>query len=525
MELIMSNTLEDNAALTLDTLPEHGGIILQCLDNPDADTINSAFALYKYFAQSGQPIKMVYGGFNAIAKPNLKLLIKELSIPLEFLGKEPPAAAELLPHNPLLITVDCQHGAGNVKRIEAGKVCIIDHHIKESDEYISAAIRPYLGSCATVVWTLLNEAGWDINQHPDVATALYYGLYMDTNNLAEMFHPLDRDMLDSLQFDARFIKKLKGVNLTKQELIIAGKALGSARYLDELSSVMFEAEPCDPNILGFISDMTLQVEGVDTCVGFSEINGGVKLSLRSSTNEVMANEMAAYLTRDVGSGGGNSEKAGGFLKCPDGEAPAKDFLQKRINKYYQSYDKIISGVDAVDTKGMKTYSKQPVVVAYVKTTELFAEGTAISVRTLEGDSDFTVSENAYLMIGIQGETYPISKATFDKTYKELDGQFEFDPLIKDADFYLPTAHDKLYGKRIELMPYAKPCVALQTALIYAKPLERDTKIFADWYPDGYMFGKPGDYIAVRHDKPLNSYIINSKIFAYTYQEVENPDDA
>jgi phosphoglycolate phosphatase len=514
----------NDTPLTLNTLPEHDSVILQCHDNPDADTIASAYALYRYFTSLGEPVKMVYGGWNSIQKPNLTLFIDKLQIPLEFFGNETPSASDILPGDPLLITVDCQHGAGNVKKIEADKVCVVDHHIIEKEDYISADIRPYLGSCATVVWLLLHEAGWDPDARNEVATALYYGLYMDTNNLAEMFHPLDRDMLDSLQFDARFIKKLKGVNLTKEELIIAGRALGGVRYFDDIDNVLFEAEPCDPNILGFISDMTLQVAGVETCVGFSEINGGVKLSLRSATGEVMANEMAAYLTKDVGSGGGNKEKAGGFLKCPEDAGTARDFLADRIQKYFLTYDKIMSGSQAVDTSGMKTYRKKPVTVGYVEMSEVFTPGMSVSVRTMEGDADFTVTYDTLLMIGIQGETYPISRETFDRTYKKADGTFEFSPLIKDADFYVPTAHDKLYGKKFELMPHARPCVPTGSSLIYAAPLTRDTKIFDSWYPDGYMFGRPGDYIAVRYDKPLSSYIIEEKIFAYSYEETGEDTD-
>ncbi|MDR0874683.1 MAG: DHH family phosphoesterase [Clostridiales Family XIII bacterium] len=509
--------------LTLNTLPEHAGVILQCHDNPDADTIASAYALYRYFTSLGEPAKMVYAGFNSIKKPNLTIFADELSMPLEFLGKQTPSAQELLPGDPLLITVDCQHGAGNVTRIEADKVCVIDHHIKETNEYISADIKAYLGSCATLVWTLLKDIGWNLDDHEGVSTALYYGLYMDTNNLAEMFHPVDRDMLDHLHFDTRFIKKLKGVNLTKEELVIAGRALGDVHYFDEIGNVMFEVEQCDPNILGFISDMTQQVDGVTTCVGFSEINGGVKLSLRSSTNEVMANEMAAYLTQGVGSGGGTRDKAGGFLKCPEDAGAARDFLAGRIQDYFRTYDKIVSGVDALDTSAMKTYRKKPVTVAYVEMSEVFPPGSAISVRTMEGDADFQITDDTLLMIGIQGETYPISRKTFDSTYEKLDGTFEFSPLISDADFYTPTAHDKLYGKQFPLMEYAKPCVPTGESYIYAAPLERDTKIFASWYPDGYMFGKPGDYVAVRYDKPLSSYIIDNKIFAYSYEEVSNAD--
>jgi hypothetical protein len=69
------------------------------------------------------------------------------------------------------------------------------------------------------------------------------------------------------------------------------------------------------------------------------------------------------------------------------------------------------------------------------------------------------------------------------------------------------------------MQYAKPCVTLGSSYIYAAPLERDTKVFTSWYPDGYMFGKPGDYVSVRLDDSTDFYIINDKIFDFTYEEV------
>ena len=507
--------------LHLEDLHAFSAVAIQCHDNPDADAMASAFALGRYFETRGTPVKLFYAGAFAIGKPNLTLFRDALHMPLAFAGDEVRSVNDLFPGvtDALLITADCQHGAGNVRMMAGDAVCVIDHHIKEKDLARFERIEPYLGSCATVVWKLLREAGFDFSAHPDVATALYYGLYTDTNSFAELFHPMDRDMLEDLRFDAGLIRQLKGSNLAKEELLVAGRALSGTRYEDELGAAVFEAEPCDPNILGFVSDLTLQVRNVDVTVGFNQVNQGVKLSIRSATPEVMANELAAYLTQGFGNGGGNREKAGGFLKVPETEGAPGDFLRKRLAGYFASYDTIVSGEYEPDTSAMRRYRKKNLPLGYVRLTDIYPEGTEVVVRTLEGDASFAVSPETYLMIGVQGEAYPISREKFAKTYREEEGTFAFTPAAVTEAFYAPTVKDRVYHAPVELMPHARPCRAAGETFIYARALLRNTKVFTPWYADGYMYGKPGDYLAARGDDARDVYIIAAAIFDLSYEAV------
>ncbi|EIC20859.1 DHH family phosphoesterase [Thiorhodovibrio frisius] len=505
--------------LHLQDLHDFPAVVIQCHNIPDADTIASAFALGRYFEQRGTPVKLVYAGPCPISKPNLARFVEALDIPLVYLRDASRDQLSLFPNEPdrLLITVDCQHGAGNVQLIENDAVCVIDHHIKEKDLARFELIEPYLGSCSTVIWKLLQQAEFDFSANPDVATALYYGLYTDTNSFAELFHPMDRDLLDHLDFDAKLIKELKGCNLAKEELTITGEALHRARYDDARGAAIFEAPPCDPNILGFISDLAMQVQDVNVIVGFTPISGGIKLSLRSATAEVMANELAGFLTEGRGSGGGNKEKAGGFLSLPESDTGAGDFLSHRLAKYFDNYDKIISGAYQPDTTDMPRYKKKPLQQGYVRLSDLYSEGTEVIVRTLEGDASFTVSADTYLMIGVQGEAYPIDRQKFERSYIQEDGTFSFLPAAMTEAFYAPTVKDKLRHESIDLLPHARPCKASGETFIHASPLERNTKVFTPWYADGYMHGKPGDYLAVRSDSNSDLYIIAAPIFQLSYE--------
>ena len=291
--------------LFLKKLQKYNKICIQCHDNPDADALASGYALYKYFKSCGKQAEFIYTGHNHITKPNLIMMVKELDIPVKYV--------EELPECDILVTTDCQYGAGNVTKFEAKAVAMIDHHqcgIMQNENYY---IRSSLGSCATVVWDLLNAAGFDTDTDIKLSTALYYGLYSDTSQFEEIYHPLDKDMRDSLNINESLLFRLMNTNLSLKELEIASIALTKQVYCGENKSSVIEASECDPNILGIISDFVIQVEEVDICVAFNPNPGGYKLSVRSCIKEVKANELAVYLCKDIGNGGGHLTKAGGFI--------------------------------------------------------------------------------------------------------------------------------------------------------------------------------------------------------------------
>lgn len=85
-------------------------------------------------------------------------------------------------------------------------------------------------------------------------------------------------------------------------------ALLRCNYNDDYQFAVIHSQPCDPNVLGLISDFLLQVAGVNTCVVYNEDSGGYKFSVRSCIREVNASELSDYLSEGIGSGGGHVEK-------------------------------------------------------------------------------------------------------------------------------------------------------------------------------------------------------------------------
>ncbi len=295
--------------MKLRELLQFNQIIVQCHDNPDADAIASGFAVYTYLKENGKDVRLIYSGRNVIRKSNLVMMIKELEIPIEHVRnteKEQPAE--------LLVTVDCQYGEGNVALYPAQTVAVIDHHRVSKKMPPLSEVQSDLGACSTLLWNMLKEEGINPNEDEDLATALYYGLYTDTGNFEEIYNEKDMELRDEALYDGGLITRLRNANISIEELEIAGAALLRCDYNEQYHFAVVKAGPCDPNVLGLISDMVLEVDAIDVCVVFNVLPNGVKLSIRSCDEDIKANELAAKLCMGIGSGGGHHVKAGGFLQ-------------------------------------------------------------------------------------------------------------------------------------------------------------------------------------------------------------------
>ncbi len=487
-------------------------IAIQCHNIPDADSIASGFGLFSYFKSCGKSVLLFYAG-PKIVKPNLVSMIEQLQIPIMH---EP----DMPYYDGLLITVDCQYGMGNVKKIEAKEIAVIDHHIQESTLPELCDLRPWLGSCSTLVWDLLTYQNFNIDTK--LGTALLYGLFMDTNGFSELNHPLDRDMWEALIIDEHIFKLLKLSNFSMDDLIHTSTSLTNLYVLCEnLRTVIIPAPPCDPNILGVISDFALQVDGVDTVIAFSVLpDNNVKFSVRTATINTKANDLAKWLASDFGSGGGHKEKAGGYivfekLKSIDKDISFHKYCEIRLTEYYEKFQ-ILDCLKPESYEKWKNghildkYRKRQIAIGYVNTVDIFGENIDLHVRTLEGDIQFKSHIDKFLMIGITGEVYPIERKVFDSNYESFMEPFK-------ADFqYPPSIHNINTGRRISLLSQAFTCYSKDVSVVKARRLEADQylKIFTSWDRENYYSGNPYDWFVYRECNDF--YIVNKDIFDKIY---------
>ncbi len=497
--------------MVLSDFLKYSQITIQCHDNPDADALASGFALYTYFSEQGKDVTFIYSGRSKVVKSNLLLMITELQIPVTFRPKDSGKI------DGLLITVDCCYGEGNVTKFEADAVAVIDHH-QVTATCENAEINPLLGSCSTLVWQMLLGENFDFSDKRKLNTALYYGLMTDTGNFVELHHPVDRDMYDELIYEKSLITLFCNSNISISDMVVAGKALINYRFLENLKCSIIRAEACDPNILGLISDLTLQVDKFDECVVFCELSDGYKISVRSCVKTLRANEFARFITADVGSGGGHIDKAGGFIykekvAAINPDISIEDYLENRIRYYFELC--VIYDVNTYvpDITGMKKYEKNRFLQGYADPSEFVQKGSQVTIRTLEGDLEMNIDGSYFIMIGLKGEVYPIKKEKFYKTYDVVDEPYD---IITE---YIPTLHCHSDGVIYKLSNYARSCWTHGGSRILARELDNITKIFTAWDRDNYYVGNPGDFLACREEDPGDIYIIERNIFFKTYSAV------
>ncbi len=495
----------------LSELTSYKDIVIQCHDNPDADALASGYAVWWYLKRKGINARFIYGGVSSVQKVNLIKMIDILQIPVSFVKEMDEAE--------LLVTVDCQYGESNVTSFPAKEVIVIDHHRISGEVPERSDVRSSYGSCSTVLYELLKYEGISINADEKLATALYYGLMTDTDNFASISHPADKDLRDEAKYLPMDILYFRNSNITKDELRIAGDALQQAFFNDRYHYGIIETKPCDPNILGIISDMLLEVDGVDTCLVYNIFTYGVKISVRSCTAETKASELASYLAGDLGGGGGHLVKAGGFLQrdliVKAGMDYKKDiierYLMERMLRYHKESEILYAGKNKIDLADFQRYVKIETPMGYVRAKDLAECGTKIMIRTLEGDVDVVVEDDLYIILAIDGEIYPCKQKKFEASYHYVEGEkYEF------PGEYPPMVIDILSGDRIPLIPHAKCCMSDGGATIYAKELDHRVKLFTSWDPEKYYLGVEGDYLACRTDDLSDFYIIAKKVFYRTY---------
>lgn len=502
--------------MRLEELLQYDDIMIQCHDDPDADAIACGWTLLTYLESKGKTPRLVYTGERKVRKVNLLLMLDKFSIPLEYLP-EPEGTPELL------VTVDGQAGEGNMSPLPCRNLAVIDHHEVEDKRALPAMseVRSGCGSCATVLWSMLMDAGFVPDIH--LSTALYYGLYMDTNGFRGMSNPLDRDMQEALRIDGSVLSQLKSANLSVEELGIVGDALASLHRNPEFRFAVAQVRPCDPNILGVVSDQVMTVDQVDVCVSYCLLSDYVKISVRSYLEKVQADKLARWIAHGfLNDAGGDRMKAGGRLPlnlvrqvCCDVADTGWDGLEgavgrliyRRIASYFEGAIQLRAGEYQMDGSEV-LYRKKKIPSGYVPSDQLFPEGTEILIRMIEGDAIKKAGPDLYIRIGVSGETYLNKREDLLRNYELLDEPYEIEGVYPPVVYHAETHEKKSLEK------YVKQCVAKDEAKIWARQLDRRAEVITGW---GMMLGEAGDWLAAKADNPQDIYIIRRGIFEKTYE--------
>lgn len=280
-------------------------IYIQMHNYPDQDAIASAAGLQSLLLARGKQSTICYQG--NIDKSNTLKMIELLHINIYNINKL------ITKEDDELILVDAQKGNVNVKELTGIEIACIDHHYKyDTTCYRFNDIRPGIGSCSSIIASYFLENNIELSEN--IATALAYGLKIDTGNFSRKFSDLDIDMFSYLYKNSNIdlLFQIESCSLKLKDLNAYLKAIKNLRLYDNFG-VTNIGNDCSEAIIGTLADFLMTLSEVDFTVVYSYRAGGLKLSIRNSIPNLDANNIIRKVLYGIGNGGGHPSMAAGFI--------------------------------------------------------------------------------------------------------------------------------------------------------------------------------------------------------------------
>jgi nanoRNase/pAp phosphatase (c-di-AMP/oligoRNAs hydrolase) len=282
-----------------------GELFIQTHDVPDPDAIAAAHGLRLLLKEKGIESRIVYA--QEIEKADSRKMLELFDIQLW-----PYSCVSDVEAEDWVVLVDVQKGNTNLRCLNIIEVASIDHHELKADAgYRFIDVRPDVGASSSIVAQYYFESG--IMPSRLCATALLYGIFVDTDNLTRAVSPLDVEMFYHLHAysDPELIKKIRGNQITLADLRLYAEAFRTVEVYGPMA--FLKLDDANDGLIGASSDIVLSLEGVDLAIAYSLRPSGVKISVRSINAAMPANAFVRSLVEDMGFGGGHNHMAGGFI--------------------------------------------------------------------------------------------------------------------------------------------------------------------------------------------------------------------
>ena len=297
-------------------------VYIQTHNYPDQDALASAYGLQELLRYKGIESTICYQG--EIDKANTVTMTEELGLLLYDVDDLPIAPEDEI------ILVDGQKGNVNLEELVGVEIACIDHHpMQDTDSYRFYDIRK-VGACATIIAEYFFESDIPVNEK--VATALVYGIKMDTANLMRQTTDADVDMFCAMYKKANLelIRKFESHSLILTDLEAYREALKDLKIYGHNVGMANVGADCSEAMMGTLSDFIMSLDEVDFSVVYSYRAGGLKLSVRSELENVDAGKIVKQaLSGYPGGGGGHVGMAGGFVaKLTEKQAEEAEYIIK-----------------------------------------------------------------------------------------------------------------------------------------------------------------------------------------------------
>ncbi|MCP4642423.1 MAG: hypothetical protein GY851_18405 [bacterium] len=309
-----------------------GRILVLMQNNPDPDAIASAASVRELVHERlHKRVTMGYGG--VFGRAENRAMVRELHIDVRHVKPED------LSRYRTVCLVDTQPRSGNNALFTTRPAdVVIDHHVPPKRALWKAThadIRPHYGATSTILYEYLTAA--QIRLKTDLATALYYGIDTDTQELGREASPADIRAFQELLAlaDKRKLARIRRAPVTPEYFAHLRDSLTNAVIAGR--TVITLIRDCDsPDMFAEVAEMMLRLDEVRTSVCYGPSDGIVFLSARAAdARGNLAARMKRVVSR-LGTGGGHRSMAGGQI-------PASGDVEKRLHTIHTRLIKVFAG--------------------------------------------------------------------------------------------------------------------------------------------------------------------------------------
>jgi nanoRNase/pAp phosphatase (c-di-AMP/oligoRNAs hydrolase) len=317
-----------------------GPVLILTHDNPDPDALASGKALAALLQEAwGIPSRLLYSGLVAWAEN--RVMLNQLTPEWEHADTLPA-----LESYSALAMVDTQPTAGN-NRLPADHIphIVLDHHhplrhALRSVPYVD--VRPDIGSTVSLVYQYLDAAG--IEPDPLLATAMFYGLKVDTRGLSRGASSIDEAVYVKLLrwVDRRKLIQVEQARLPRVYFGALCQGLEAARLYGR-AIVAYLGPVHRPDLPAEIADLLIRLEDARAALCMGVYEDTLHLSLRTVPLGQDAGLLIQEIVAPPGNAGGHGTMAGG--QVPLAGQDSESIVIGIENRYLAAMDETGEGED------------------------------------------------------------------------------------------------------------------------------------------------------------------------------------
>ncbi|HXX92068.1 MAG TPA: DHH family phosphoesterase [Planctomycetota bacterium] len=268
--------------------------------NPDPDAIASSYALHELVAPFASESSIAYMG--EFTRPENSAMVNIIKIPMK------KFASAMIRPGTIVATVDAQpsffHLDGSV-RFDV----VIDHHpLTDLGQPRFSDVRPTYGSTSTIFTEYYQAAG--LRMSKKIATALFYGLKVDTGNLTRNVSDADVSAFRYLRMrtDENMVRTIELSQLPVETLDYFAIAIANKKIARDTAFAYLGTIP-NPDMCVHVADFFIKLSGISWVIVACRSKEKVVAVFRSDGFRKHAGKLAEQLFNDYGSAGGHRTMA------------------------------------------------------------------------------------------------------------------------------------------------------------------------------------------------------------------------